>query len=83
MEDNDLFLYHSQYHGCWCPGSTRRTGINSHDTDLTHKQLEMHERTLSTVPTDGLVLKHQAISDHSADLRFIVLGKFHTEMLQL
>ena len=34
---------------------------------LTHKQLEMHRCTLSTVATDALVLKHQAISIYSAD----------------
>ena len=34
---------------------------------LTHKQLEMHRCALSTVATDALVLKHQAISSHSAD----------------
>ena len=26
-------LTHSQYHGCWCPGSLRRQGINIHDID--------------------------------------------------
>ena len=39
---------------------------------LTHKQLEAHRSILSTVATDGLVLKQQAISIHSADLAFIV-----------
>ena len=34
---------------------------------LTHKQLEQHGCILSTVATDALVLKHQAISTHSAD----------------
>ena len=33
----------------------------------THKQLEMHMCVISTVATDALVLKHQAISIHSAD----------------
>ena len=33
----------------------------------THKQLETHGYTLSTLATDGLVLMHQAISIHSAD----------------
>ena len=31
------------------------------------KQLEMHESVLSTEATDTLVLKHQAISFHTAD----------------
>ena len=35
--------------------------------DLTRKQLETHGHILSTVATDALVLKHQAISIHSAD----------------
>ena len=34
---------------------------------LTPKQLEMHGCVLSSVATDDLVLKHQAISTHSAD----------------
>ena len=34
---------------------------------LTHKQLEMYGYVLSTAATDALVLKHQAISVHSAD----------------
>ena len=34
---------------------------------FTHKQLEMHRCILGTVVTDALVLKHQAISIHSAD----------------
>ena len=33
----------------------------------THKQLETHVCILSTVATDALVLKHQAISINSAD----------------
>ena len=38
------------------------------------KQLEMHGCALSTVATDGLVLKNQAISStHSADQIFILL----------
>ena len=52
-------------------------------TLLTHKQLEMHRCILSTIATDALVLKHQAISIHSADKIFIVLGQFHTKMSQL
>ena len=43
---------------------------------LTHKQLEMHGRILSTEATDALVLKHQAISTHSADQLIIVLDLF-------
>ena len=35
---------------------------------LTHEQLETHGSILSTVATDALVLKHQIISIHSADL---------------
>ena len=34
---------------------------------LTHKHLEIHGCILNTVATDALVLKHQAISTHSAD----------------
>ena len=35
--------------------------------NLTHKQLETHGCVLSAVASDGLVLKHQGISFHSAD----------------
>ena len=41
--------------------------------DLTPKQLEIHGCVISIVATDALVLKHQAISNHSADKIFIVL----------
>ena len=47
---------------CLCYGSDHNT--ISH---LTHEQLETHGCVLSTVSTDALVLKHQAISIHSAD----------------
>ena len=48
---------------------------------LTHKQLEMHGCILSTVTTDALALKLQAISIHSADNIFIELDQFHAEIL--
>ena len=50
---------------------------------LTHKQLEIHGCLLSTVATDALVLKHQGISIQSAEWIFIVLNKFHADMLYL
>ena len=37
----------------------------------------------STVATDALVLKHQAISSNSAYKIVILLDQFHTEILQL
>ena len=46
---------------------------------LTPKHRETHVCVVSTVATDGLVLKHQAISIHNADLTFIVLDQFHTK----
>ena len=39
----------------------------THHVVVTHKQLEQHGCVLSTMATDALVLKHQAISTHSAD----------------
>ena len=45
-------------------------------TNLTPKQLEMHECILGTLATDALVLKHQAISSHSADNISIILNEF-------
>ena len=47
---------------------------------LTPKQLETNGCTLTTVATDALVLKHQAISTHSSDEIFIVLDQFHTKI---
>ena len=32
--DKDLFILHSQYHGCWWPGDARSQGISNHDIDL-------------------------------------------------
>ena len=43
---------------------------------LTPKQVEMHECILSTVATDALVLKHQAISTHSADKKSMYCTSF-------
>ena len=34
MEDRDLPILHSQYHGCWWPGDARSQGISSHGADL-------------------------------------------------
>ena len=51
--------------------------------ELTHKQLEMHGCVISTVATAALVLKHQAISNHSADKIFMVSAQFHTKILHL
>ena len=39
--------------------------------------------TRQQLQTNGCVLKHQAISIHSADWMFIVLDQFHTEALYL
>ena len=44
---------------------------------LTHKQLETHGCELSTAATDALVLKHQAISIHSAEWIFINIYYIH------
>ena len=46
---------------------------------LTHEELERHPCVFSTVATDALVLKHQAISIHCADYIFIVLNQFPTK----
>ena len=44
---------------------------------LTLKHRETHVCVVSTVATDALVLKHQAISIHNADLTFILFDQFH------
>ena len=48
---------------------------------LTHKQLETQVCLISTVTTAALVLKHKAISSHSADYILIVSDQFHTTIL--
>ena len=50
---------------------------------LTLKHQETHGYVVSTVATDALVLKHQAISIHNADLTFIVLDQFHIKILHI
>ena len=52
-------------------------------TYLNYKQLETHWCVISTVATDGLVLKHQAISIHNADHIAITLDQFQTEWSHL
>ena len=32
-KDNNISIFHSQYHGCWCLGGTRSQFINSHGID--------------------------------------------------
>ena len=49
---------------------------------LTHRQLKKHGSIISTVTTDVLVLRHQAISSHSAD-SLLIVDQFHAEMLHL
>ena len=48
---------------------------------LTHKRLETRGCVISNVATAALVLKHQAISNLSADKIFIVMDQFHTKIL--
>ena len=42
-----------------------------------------HGCVLSTLATDALVLKPQAISTHNADTTFLVLDQFHDKILHL
>ena len=63
METNIALRYLSQ----------DQDGCTQQMISLTPKQLEMHGCLLSTVATDALVLKHQTISNHSADKICIVL----------
>ena len=44
---------------------------------LTIKHREMHGCVVSTVATDALAVKHQAISIHNADQTFTVLDQLH------
>ena len=43
----------------------------------------MRQRVPSTVATDALVLKHQAINNHSDDQISHVLNQYHTKILHL
>ena len=43
--------------------------------------LDIHGCVFSTVAADALVLKYRAVSIHSADKVFIVLGQFPMEIL--
>ena len=45
------------------------------------KHGETHGCVVSTLATETLVLKHQAISIHNTDLIFIVLDQFHIKIL--
>ena len=46
---------------------------------ITHKQLEMHGFVHSTVATDALVRKHQAVSFQPADYTCILLNEFRSK----
>ena len=50
---------------------------------LTHKMLDMHGCILSTVATDALVLKHQAISIDNAEQISIASDQIQTKTLHL
>ena len=45
----------------------KNTSNNQHSMALTHKQLDSNGLVLSTVATDAVMLKDQAISSHGAD----------------
>ena len=51
--------------------------------ELTLKHRETHGCIVSTVATDTLVLKHQAISIHNADQPFFILDQFHIKNIAL
>ena len=58
MESKDLLILGGQYQA-------------QHQQCLTLKQRETHGCVVSTMATDALVLKHQAINIHNADYTFI------------
>ena len=61
----------------------RLAGLLAVSLGLTLKHQETQGCVVSTVATDTLVLKHQAISIHNADETFIVLDKFHIKILHI
>ena len=66
----------------WCSEMNSSIVLRGHRY-LTLKHRETHGCVVSTVATDALVLKHQAISIHNADLTFIVLDQFHIKISHL
>ena len=72
LEQNSVDEYIWDVHDCWVIFLQNDFNFSLVEAfgvfvRLTHKQLEMYGCVLSTVVTDALVLKHQAISIYSAD----------------
>ena len=64
---------------CWHSISdTLESAHNGIMEYINHPGLEMHERIVSTVATDALVLRYQTISFHSADQMTFALDQFQS-----
>ena len=79
-DTNHLDLFHTGTEEYTCINRLQRVDLQYL---LTPKHRETHGCVVSTVATDALVLKHQAISIHNADWTFIVLDQFYIEILHL
>ena len=78
--ENDTFVFIKTHNSrSLTPNVVSHKGLHG----LTHKWLEIYGCIISTLDTAVLVLKHQAISTHSADKLFIILDPFHIKILHL
>ena len=61
LEQEDMFVLHSQYHACWCSGDFRSQSISKHGIDLKSqnipspaskelKDILMHKTSLIDTP---------------------------------
>ena len=76
-EDDRIIMSSVDISVLWSDSMSPTPHIN-----LTHKQLETHECIISTVATAALELKHQVISNQSANyIMFTAIDQSHTKML--
>ena len=61
----------------WQPVWNAQVSSGRQNLPSIHEQLETNVCVLSTMATDVMVLKYQAISIHSANKIFIILDQFH------
>ena len=52
VENKNLFILHSQYHGCCGPGGARGRGISSYDIDLVYPQYTYYAQPWMFLPLD-------------------------------
>ena len=80
VKDENLFILHSQYHGCWWPGDARRQGISSLGIDLVDiKYSDFNTRRVNTLgPNKMADILQAAFSNGFSLIKIILLWlKFH------